>query len=116
MLSNHYLKLPIGITFNLDFYYNSGGNQGIYRFDPYWSIGAGLHKSFLADQLEVKLSTADLFHTLDYYERARINHFSFYQNEYYAQWNFTLSVVYRLNQQQLKYRGRSAAQDEKRRL
>lgn len=116
VLSNHYLKLPIGITFNLDFYYNSGGNQGIYRFDPYWSIGAGLHKSFLADQLEVKLSTADLFHTLDYYERARINHFSFYQNEYYAQWNFTLSVVYRLNQQQLKYRGRSAAQDEKRRL
>ena len=114
--TNHYLRLPLGMTFNLDFYYNSGGNQGIYRFDPYWSLGAGLHKSFLSNRLDVKLSASDLFHTLDYYERARINRFSFYQNEYYAQWDVSLSLIYRFNQQQLKYGGRSAAAKEKNRL
>ena len=116
MQTNHYLRLPLGMTFNLDFYYNSGGNQGIYRFDPYWSLGAGLRKSFLSDRLDVKLSASDLFHTLDYYERARINRFSFYQNEYYAQWDVSLSLIYRFNQQQLKYGGRSAAAKEKNRL
>ena len=114
--TNHYLRLPLGMTFNLDFYYNSGGNQGIFRFDPYWSLGAGLRKSFLSNRLDVKLSASDLFHTLDYYERARINRFSFYQNEYYAQWDVSLSLIYRFNQQQLKYGGRSAAAKEKKRL
>ena len=114
--SNHYVNLLAGIVANLDFYYNSGGNQGIYHFDPYWSLGAGLRKSFLSDRLDVRLSASDIFHTLDYYERARINRFNFYQNEYYAQWNFSLSLIYRFNTQQLKYRGHSAAQQEKRRL
>ena len=112
----NYFKLPAGYTASVNYYYNSGGSQRIFRFDPFQSLDVSVQKSFLHDRLDVKLSANDLLRKLNYYEHAKINKFTFYQNENYSQWNFSLSLIYRFNQQSLKYRGKSAAKEEKDRL
>ena len=112
----NYFKLPAGYTASVNYYYNSGGSQRIFRFDPFQSLDVSVQKSFLHDRLDVKLSANDLLRKLNYYEHTKINKYTFYQNENYSQWNFSLSLIYRFNQQSLKYRGKSAAKEEKDRL
>ena len=113
---NNYFKLPAKHTLSIDYYYNNGGNQRIFLFKPFQSLNMSLQKSFLNERLNLKLSADDIFRKLDYYESAKINKFTFYQNENYSSWNFSLSLIYRLNQLNIKYRGKSAAEEEKNRL
>lgn len=113
---NNYFKLPAKHTLSIDYYYNNGGNQRIFLFKPFQSLNMSLQKSFLNEKLNLKLSADDIFRKLDYYESAKINKFTFYQNENYSSWNFSLSLIYRLNQLNIKYRGKSAAEEEKNRL
>jgi hypothetical protein len=113
---NNYFKLPANYTLSIDYYYNNGGNQRIFLFKPFQSLNMSLQKSFLNEKLNLKLSADDIFRKLDYYENAKINKFTFYQNENYSSWNFSLSLIYRLNHLSIKYRGKSAADEEKNRL
>ncbi|MBP3845197.1 MAG: hypothetical protein J6E48_08705, partial [Prevotella sp.] len=75
-----------------------------------------IQKSFLQDRLSVKFAARDLFHKMKFEEDTRIRNVHFWQIEDHKYWNFTLSIVYRLNQLKTKYRGKSAASEQINRL
>lgn len=116
VLSNNYFKLPKGYTLSVDYYFNNGGNQRIFMFEPFQFLNLGLQKSFLNDKLSVNIKANDILRTMNYKETARINNLRFYQNENYSEWNFSISFIYRFNQQKLKYRGKSGASEDINRL
>lgn len=113
---NNYLKLPKDFLFNVDYYYDYGGSNRIFIFRPVQSLDISAQKSFMKDKLSIKLTANDIFRKLDYYETAKINKFTFFQNENYSSWGFSLSLIFRFNQQNIKYRGKSAAKSEINRL
>lgn len=116
IMSNNYINLPGDYILSVNYYFNNGGNQRIFTFEPFQSLNIGMQKYFFNDQLSLSMRANDIFRTLDYKENAEINNMRFIQNENYSEWNFSISAIYRFNQKTFKYRGKSSAQNEIRRL
>jgi hypothetical protein len=76
----------------------------------------GIQKSLFEDRISINIRANDLFRSLKYEQIARINNFRFHQKEQYSEWNFSVDIIYRINQQKAKYRGKSAAESEINRL
>ena len=79
-------------------------------------LNVGLQKSFLDGRLSVSLNARDLFHTMKYREMEQIKNIQFRQTEDYRYWNFSVSVIYRLNNTKTRYRGKTSISDELDRL
>ena len=77
---------------------------------PSWS------KTFLNDQLQVKLAGEHLLNRRMSLYDGRINNIYFWQDEDQDQREVSLSIVYRFNNYSKKYKGQSAADDVLRRL
>ena len=77
---------------------------------PSWS------KTFLNDQLQVKLAGEHLLNRRMSLYDGRINNIYFWQDEDQDQRKVSLSIVYRFNNYSKKYKGQSAADDVLRRL
>lgn len=116
LVFNQYFRLPKSYMLNMYYYLNTGGDQGIVRFKPYQMLNVGLTKSFLNDKLSVSLKAQDVFHTLKFKETYSVKNISFSQTEEYSWWHYSLSIIYRLNQKKMKYRGKTSIEDEINRL
>jgi len=116
VVANQYFDLPHSWLGNIYYYYNSGGTQNNIQLKPYQMLNLSLQKSFLHDRLSVKLAAQDLLHKMKFEEDECIRNVHFWQIEDHKYWNFSLSIVYRLNQLKTKYRGKSAASEQINRL
>jgi hypothetical protein len=79
-------------------------------------LNLSIQKSFLQDRLSLKFTAQDVFHKMKFEQDIRIRNVHFWQIEDHKYWNFSLSVIYRLNQLKTKYRGKSSANEQINRL
>lgn len=116
LVCNQYFSLPHSWLINAYYYYNTGGTQGNVQLKSYQTLNLSVQKSFLQDRLSVRVAASDLFHKMKFEEDQYLRNVHFWQIEDHKYWNFSLSVVYRLNQLKTKYRGNSAAKEQINRL
>lgn len=79
-------------------------------------LNIGLQKSYLDGKLSVSLNARDIFHTMKYKEMEQIKNILFRQTEDYCSWNYSISLIYRLNKTTTKYRGKTSISNELDRL
>jgi hypothetical protein len=65
--TTHTLKLPGEVRLELAAFYTSPSLAGINIFRTYFTVDAGLKKTFLAQKLDVRLAGTDLFNTIHYW-------------------------------------------------
>lgn len=111
-VANQYFQLPDSYLLSLYYYYNSGGHQGAVKLKPYQMLNMGVQKTFLDGKLSVSLQAQDIFHTMKFKETENIKNIHFQQTEDYCLWNYSISVIYRLNQIKTKYRGKTSINQE----
>ena len=116
VVTSQYFDLPHSWLANIYYYYNSGGTQNHVQLKSYQMLNLSLQKSFLQNRLSVKLVAQDIFHKMKFKADMRIRNVHFWQIEDQKYWNFSLSIVYRLNQLKTKYRGKNAANEQINRL
>ena len=116
ILANQYFTLPKSYLLSVYYYFNSGGNQGAVELKPYQMLNIGLQKSFFDGKLSISLNARDIFHTMKYRESEQIKNIWFRQTEDYCYWNYSVSLIYRLNTTTTKYRGKTSISDELDRL
>lgn len=109
---NQYFQLPGSYLLSVYYYYNSGGNQGAVKLKPYQMLNMGVQKTFFDDRLSVSIQAQDIFHTMKFRETEKIKNIHFQQTEDYRLWNYSISIVYRLNQIKTKYRGKTSINQE----
>lgn len=114
--TNNYLSFPRKFVFTIDYMYNNGGSVGIYKFRPYHSFNVGVQKSLFKERLNISLNANDIFQTMIQVYDSRMGHIRFHQREDQDERNFSISIIYRLNNIKSKYRGTGAANEEIRRL
>ena len=62
IFQQHTFQLPKAFTFEVSGYFAGPGIWGgVFEYDESWSLGVGIQKKLLNDQLNVKLSGSDLF-------------------------------------------------------
>lgn len=112
VVANQYFQLPKSYLLSAYYYFNSGGHQGAVDFKPYQMLNIGVQKSFLDGKLSVSLQAQDIFHTMKFKETERMKNIHFRQTEDYCLWNYSISIIYRLNQIKTKYRGKTSIKQE----
>ena len=112
VVANQYFQLPKSYLISAYYYFNSGGHQGAVDFKPYQMLNIGVQKSFLDGKLSVSLQAQDIFHTMKFKETERMKNIHFRQTEDYCLWNYSISIIYRLNQIKTKYRGKTSIKQE----
>lgn len=111
-VANQYFQLPNSYLLSVYYYYNSGGNQGAVKLKPYQMLNLGVQKTFLDGKLSASFQAQDIFHTMKFKEAENIRNIHFQQTEDYCLWNYSISVIYRLNQKKTKYRGKTSINQE----
>ena len=112
VVANQYFQLPKSYLISVYYYFNSGGNQGAVTFKPYKMLNMGVQKSFFDSKLSVSLQAQDIFHTMKFKETEKMKTIRFQQTEDYCLWNYSISIIYRLNQIKTKYRGKTSIKQE----
>lgn len=112
LVANQYIHLPKSCLFSIYYYLNSGGHQGAVAFKPYQMLNMGLQKSFLDGWLSVSLNAQDIFHTMKFKETENMKNIHFQQTEDYCLWNWSISIIYRLNHVKTKYSGKTSISQE----
>ena len=113
---NNVFVLPKNYMLNLDMNYQTKGHSLSTYWKPTGGVNIGLYKGFLHDQLTVNLQANDLFHT------NRQSNWLSYGNREIGKWNswnsreVLLTLRYKFNSAQSKYKGTGAGTDSKRRL
>ena len=107
VVANQYFQLPKSYLISAYYYFNSGGHQGAVDFKPYQMLNIGVQKSFLDGKLSVNLQAQDIFHTMKFKETERMKNIHFRQTEDHCLWNYSISIIYRLNQIKTKYHGKT---------
>lgn len=116
VVANQYFRLPGSCLLSVYYYYNSGGDQEAVRLKSYQMLNVSIQKKFLSDRLSVRLQAYDIFHGMKFREDEKIRNIHFRQTEDYNLWNYSVSIVYRLNQLKTKYRGKTSIDKEIQRL
>lgn len=116
VMANQYFQLPASYLLSAYYYYNSGGNQGAVTLKPYQMFNMGIQKAFFDGKLSVNLLANDIFHTMKFKETENIKNIHFQQTEDYCLWNYSISIIYRLNKVKTKYRGNTSIKNELDRL
>lgn len=109
------LTLPYDIKFNLDFYYMTPyPSEGI-TVRELWSLSASLEKSFLDNNLTVRLSANDIFNTMISWQQniLRGNSLVYYDGDGR---NIMLNVTYKFGQSKVRLNSRSVSEVERSRL
>lgn len=115
---NNNLELPLGFRMDADFMYMSKGNMKNGRFlKPAWRMDMSLQKSFLNDNLNIRLDAANLF---DSYKRDFIMYVSNMQTMHMTEASnhctARLTVRYKFNATKSKYKGTGAGDSQKSRM
>ncbi len=109
------LTLPYDIKFNLDFYYMTPYPSNGVTVKEQWSLSASLEKSFLDNNLTIRLSANDFFNTTLYWQQniLRGNSLVFYDGD---NRNIMLNVTYKFGQSKVRLNSRSVSEEERERL
>lgn len=108
-------KLPAGFLLDLDgFWITKGYDENIYMADDRLDMNASLYKSFLKDNLTIQLNAEHLLaskQVVAVYSGIRVmnNTQAFYRS-------FTLTLRYKFNSTQSKYKGTGAGESQKSRM
>lgn len=113
---NNTFSFPHDIITNLDMAYYSGGSMDNENYKPKGSIDIGIRKSFFNKKLVLSLQGTDLFKWMDKRYSGSINNIQFYQKSIRDSRSVSLTLTWKFNNYKEKYKGRSAAPDEIRRL
>lgn len=114
---NNTIKLPKDFIIGLDANIQSkGAYQNFYMEHPVGSVNVSVRKSFLKDALSLELRGTDLFDTNREYMHLYSGDYNLYQKDYYDRREFSVTVRYRFNATQSKYKGAGAGQSQKSRI
>jgi len=116
IITSQFFQLPKSIICTLYYMYNSGGSIGNIRFQPYQTLNLSMQKNFFNDKLTMKFSANDLLRSYKFREQEWSNNVYMKQSEEYRIWNYSLSITYRFNRLNTKYRGKNIMQNEINRL
>lgn len=109
------LTLPYDVKFNLNFYYGTPYPSQSVTVKELWSLSASLEKSFLNNNLTVRLSANNIFNTMLYWQQSilRGNSLVFYDGD---ERNIMLNVTYKFGQSKVRLDSRSVSEEERERL
>ena len=112
---NNMLTLPYDVKFNLDFYYMTPYPSNGVTVKELWSLSASLEKSFLDNNLTIRLSANDFFNTTLYWQQniLRGNSLVFFDGDGR---NVMLNVTYKFGQSKVRLNSRSVSEEERNRL
>lgn len=117
VMLNNTFTLPKNFLINLDFTFQGKGNyQNIYMMKNMYILNLAISKSFFNDALNVELRGNDLFHQQKDASRAYMNRLTAYQANCYDSREFAITVRYRFNTAQSKYKGSGAGERTKARF
>lgn len=110
------LRLPWDMWLNLDFSARTSGNGDNFYLKAYWQCNLGLYKSFADDTWSVKLQLNDVFDTwrqdITLYDAMS----TISTNKILDTRDLSLTVRYNFNSARSRYKGRGAANTDKRRF
>ena len=109
------LTLPYDVKFNLNFYYGTPYPSQSITVKELWSLSASLEKSFLNNNLTVRLSANDIFNSMLYWQQGilRGNSLVFFDSDGR---NIMLNVTYKFGQSKVRLNSRSVSEEERDRL
>ena len=109
------LTLPYDVKFNLNFYYGTPYPSQSITVKELWSLSASLEKSFLNNNLTVRLSANDIFNSMLYWQQGilRGNSLVFFDGDGR---NIMLNVTYKFGQSKVRLNSRSVSEEERDRL
>lgn len=117
VMLNNTFTLPENFLINLDFTFQGKGNyQNIYMMKNMYILNFAISKSFFNDALNVELRGNDLFHQQKDASRVYMNRLTAYQANSYDSREFAITVRYRFNTAQSKYKGSGAGESTKSRF
>lgn len=117
VMLNNTFTLPKNFLINLDFTFQGKGNyQNIYMMKNMYILNFAISKSFFNDALNVELRGNDLFHQQKDASRVYMNRLTAYQANSYDSREFAITVRYRFNTAQSKYKGSGAGESTRSRF
>ncbi len=110
---NNSLSLPKGILLSLDMSFQGKGNvQNVYLSENQFAVNVGITKSFLNDQLHVAIKGHDVFRGIKVGNLLYNHQMDFHQINLYDSREVELTVRYKFNSANSKYKGTGAGQKE----
>ncbi|WP_373135341.1 TonB-dependent receptor domain-containing protein [Phocaeicola plebeius] len=117
VMLNNTFTLPKNFLINLDFTFQGKGDyQNIYMMKNMYILNFAISKSFFNDALNVELRGNDLFHQQKDASRVYMNRLTAYQANSYDSREFAITVRYRFNTAQSKYKGSGAGESTRSRF
>lgn len=110
-------SLPNDFLLTLNASGSTEGDMHTNRFSTTWfTLNASVSKSLLNDALQIKLSATDIFNTLCNDWTMTTYGIDVRKHQGYDNRGISLSLTYRFQPRQSKYKGQSASEDEMKRL
>ena len=109
-------KLPKGFTADFDYSFTGTGNMRVYeKVKPTHSLEVSLRKSFLKDALSVELRGSDLLRTKSI-SKMFSGPYDITQSNMFDSRQFSLTLRYKFNSANSKYKGTGAGEQQKSRM
>ena len=109
-------KLPKGFTADFDYSFTGTGNMRVYeQVKPIHSLEVSLRKSFLKDALSVELRGSDLLRTKSI-SKMFSGPYDITQSNMFDSRQFSLTLRYKFNSANSKYKGTGAGEQQKSRM
>lgn len=109
-------RLPLGFVLTVSGVYHSAGSNADRQCYDYGTLGIGLRKQFLKNQLTVSLQGDDLLNTYRYKGNTVTGVSRSRYETLYDSCKVMLSAIWRFNATRSKYKGTGAANEELQRL
>ena len=117
MACSNTLMLPVGFMLSLDYSYTGKGCQRVYELTKAThNLDVALTKTFLDNTLSVELKGTDLLHMQAQTVRMFSNMYDIYQKNFFDSRQVVLTVRYKFNSANSKYKGTGAGEQQKSRL
>ncbi|GHT60673.1 hypothetical protein AGMMS50239_10080 [Bacteroidia bacterium] len=113
---NNDVVFPKNYIFSLNFVYQGKSNEYATKKGEYESLDIGLRKSFFKNKLLVNLQVSDIFEWIKDKTVIETNDVAYIQRSKYETRFLILTLNYRFNNSEKKYRGKNASEDDIRRL
>lgn len=113
---NNLVTLPKGFSLGVDFSYQTGGDQQNAYWKGWSMLNISLRKSFFDDALTVELRGNDLFHQFTQKQRIYYERLTGTQVDEFDTREFGLTLRYKFNATQRKYKGTGAGSEQRRRF
>ena len=111
------LTLPKGFTINVDYNYQSKGDYRVYSIlKDQNRVNISVRKSFFKDALSVEIFGNDIFNGTTTVMRMYSDTYTLGQTSWQDNRNFGLTLRYRFNSAQSKYKGTGAGEAQKNRM